>query len=66
MLYYRKKESNKKHYLKIIILVGIIILSQLLPVANTVSSNIALTILKPINQFTSFVATETQLLIDNV
>ncbi|NLW53041.1 MAG: rod shape-determining protein MreC [Tissierellia bacterium] len=66
MLYYRKKESNKKHYLKIIILIGIIILSQVLPVANRVSSNIALTILKPVNQFTSFVTTETQLLIDNL
>lgn len=66
MLYYRKKETNRKHYFKILAIVGVIILSQLIPAANKLSSNIVLTILNPINSISSYVTTETQLLIDSL
>ena len=65
MLYYRKKESNKKHYIKLIIIIGIIILSLVVPMANTISSNILLTILKPINKVASTISYEIQTVIDN-
>lgn len=66
MLYYRKKESNKKHYIKIIILIAIIISSSLIPKTNSVTSNILLTILKPVNQVTAYVTAEVQNTIDNI
>lgn len=66
MLYYRKKESNKKHYIKLIVIIAIIIISSLLPVANKVSSNIVLTVLRPVNSVTSFVVNEAQTVLDNV
>ncbi|MDO5027312.1 MAG: rod shape-determining protein MreC [Tissierellia bacterium] len=66
MLYYRSKESNKKHYIKIIVLIIIIISSSLSPKTNSVTSNILFTILRPINQATSYVTAEIQDTIDNV
>lgn len=66
MLYYRKKESNKKHYIKIVILIAIIISSRLVPKTNSITSNILFTILKPVNQLSSFITSEVQDLIDNI
>lgn len=66
MLYYRKKESNKKHYIKIAVLIAIIISSRLVPKTNSITSNILFSVLKPVNQITSFVTNEVQDLIDNV
>lgn len=66
MLYYRKKESNKKHYIRILVLICIIISSRLVPKTNSITSNILFNILKPVNQITSFVTTEIQDMIDNI
>ncbi|MDO4779210.1 MAG: rod shape-determining protein MreC [Tissierellia bacterium] len=64
MIYYRKKESNKKHYIKILILVGLIGLTIINPIISKVSSNVLSFITKPIYEVSSFINNEIRGLID--
>lgn len=66
MLYYREKESNKKHYLRIFIISLLILVSALVPSATNISSNIVMTIISPVSQAASFISSESQNLIDNI
>lgn len=66
MLYYRKRESNTKHKLKITILIGLMVISSLFPRVNSLSSNVVLTILRPANQFISYVTNVVVTTVDNI
>lgn len=66
MLYYKKRESKKKHVLTIVILIALIIFSSLNPKATTLSSNVASSILMPINKVFYSITTSFQSAVDSV
>lgn len=66
MLYYRERESNRKHYFRIAALVALILVSAFVPGFRKATSNVVLTVMKPVNQVTSLVTNEFQDFIDSV
>ena len=66
MLYYRKKESNKKHYIKLTILIALIVFSSLVPKSTTLSSNVLLTVVRPINNLASTISNGLRGFVDNL
>ena len=66
MLYYKKRESKKKHVFTIVILVALIIFSSLNPKATTLSSNVVSSVLMPINKVFYSVTSSFQSAVDSV
>lgn len=64
MIYYRKKDSNKKHYIKVAVLIILITISILNPSVTNFSSNITRTVSKPIYDISSFINYELEEIVD--
>lgn len=64
MLYYKKRKSNRVHYIKIVLLVVLIILSILNPIISKVSSNVVLLLVKPLTEISSFINNEIEGLVE--